>query len=528
MAGLVFRVGVVDEHLPVRGFTHMVEHLALSSFRDTSYYCNGAVGLDRTTFVVRGDVDEVVGHIRALTSNLSSLPVGRLEVERKILSAESSTRNPGAVGDLLEARFGPNGPGLLEYAELGLPAATTAAIQEWARRFFTRGNLAVWLTGPPVPQIDLNLPEGERNPLPSAEPLELPLPGWAGLRRGGTAMGMLTPRSTVSVILADLLRRKAMAKLRYDLGIVYDVASSYLQLDNQSAHLALVAETEAGNYEAAAVGLHDIAQNLAAGRFDQQEIVEYQNRWRRTFEDPAWTAGWVDALAHGELIGKDPPSPVELDAEISAVSTADVGRAMHAAMRTAILVGPPNSVPAVDGYQPLPRWSTTRAQGKRYKHRYRRRWRTAPEVQLDGEAITLAINKAQAVTVRFADCVASCHYANGTRILLGPEGRFLPIDPFEWEAARELVSVIDQRVPSERWIAIDKDVTPPRYYPIPPRDLPPPLWMEISMVIGVVVAVVLTGVYLSRPFDHTLGWGAFISAGAVAAMLAAFRYWLRR
>lgn len=42
-AGLVFRVGWSDEQIPLRGATHLVEHLSLSALGQQAYSFNGMV-----------------------------------------------------------------------------------------------------------------------------------------------------------------------------------------------------------------------------------------------------------------------------------------------------------------------------------------------------------------------------------------------------------------------------------------------------------------------------------------------------
>src|SRR3712207_7380070 len=55
---LVFRVGVADEPLPMRGASHLVEHLALFPFGQPAFGFNGVVGATATSFRADGTWDE--------------------------------------------------------------------------------------------------------------------------------------------------------------------------------------------------------------------------------------------------------------------------------------------------------------------------------------------------------------------------------------------------------------------------------------------------------------------------------------
>lgn len=90
-AHLIFRAGVRDETFMTAGLTHLVEHLAMSSVPDLHQNHNAGVGLGFTTFVgtgrpgTRGVVPERNLHIPQPPE------FGRLDVEKKVLTAEGSS-----------------------------------------------------------------------------------------------------------------------------------------------------------------------------------------------------------------------------------------------------------------------------------------------------------------------------------------------------------------------------------------------------------------------------------------------------
>src|SRR5262245_53746410 len=89
-AGLIFRVGTVDEPLPRRGITHLCEHLALSSFDPPDHMFNGFVTFNCTHFVMQGSADDAVRYVERVCEALRSLSLDRLEKERRILLAEEA------------------------------------------------------------------------------------------------------------------------------------------------------------------------------------------------------------------------------------------------------------------------------------------------------------------------------------------------------------------------------------------------------------------------------------------------------
>lgn len=67
----------------------------------------------------------------------------------RILETEASSRGSGgAVGTLLDLRFGASTHGLCNYEELGLKRVTEADVERWRDWYFVDGNAALWFSGP--------------------------------------------------------------------------------------------------------------------------------------------------------------------------------------------------------------------------------------------------------------------------------------------------------------------------------------------------------------------------------------------
>ena len=106
-AGLLFRVGWTDEPLHMRGLTHLVEHLALTSLGvDEPYPGNAFTSATMTGFAMNGTPEQVVDFLERVTSGLRDLPLDRLDHEVQVLRAEEHARPPGLSSRLLRCRFG--------------------------------------------------------------------------------------------------------------------------------------------------------------------------------------------------------------------------------------------------------------------------------------------------------------------------------------------------------------------------------------------------------------------------------------
>src|SRR5262249_61865862 len=92
---LQFRVGRADEPLPAAGVTHLCEHIALTRFQNAPYRFNGRVELNRTVFSCEGNADETRQFLEETCRQLQTLPVDRLEHEKRILRTEAAGRPKG-------------------------------------------------------------------------------------------------------------------------------------------------------------------------------------------------------------------------------------------------------------------------------------------------------------------------------------------------------------------------------------------------------------------------------------------------
>jgi predicted Zn-dependent peptidase len=185
-AALGFRVGYADESLPEHGITHLVEHLALFALGRRLYDTNGVEDGTSTIFYADGRPEELAEFLRDLTAALHDLPHARLDAEKRVLLAESAGRSSSFPERLKWLRWGETSHGLADVKELGLRRVTAADVDSWAATWFTAGNAALRLNGPPPDDLAFALPPGGRR-LPSAPAAvaELELPAWLAEGRAG-------------------------------------------------------------------------------------------------------------------------------------------------------------------------------------------------------------------------------------------------------------------------------------------------------------------------------------------------------
>ena len=232
---LWFRVGLADESLPRHGGLHLLEHLALHGRDSIRVPVNGSVSMLHTTFDVEGEPDDVAEFLQQICRWLRAPDFSNLEHERRVLRAESATRQLGPVALHLLWRYGAQGPGLAAYDEFGLHTADPDRLRSLAADAFARGNAVLALTGPPPAGLRLPLADGERWPAKPAKPCDQPLPaGFVGTS-GSVALSGVMLRSHAGPSLMRALQRGLERGFRHGAGVGYSGWSSYELVDAENA-----------------------------------------------------------------------------------------------------------------------------------------------------------------------------------------------------------------------------------------------------------------------------------------------------
>jgi len=500
-ATLMFRVGRTDERLPWSGITHLVEHLALFQLGPQQRYeFNGAVTSNRTVFYATGTPAEIVSFLALVTAALGDLPLDRAETEKTVLLAEAGSRSMSAGDFMFSLRFGTRANGLHRYREFGLLHVPATWIAGWSARYFNRDNAVLWLSGPPPSDLHLTLPAGQRMPESTVQPLALSLPAYAPGPVGGAGVSLVAPRSTALSMATNIAAARLLKRLRFDKGIAYSVLGGYFPMDREQAHVSLWTDAQPG--QAAAV-LNDTVQamyGMSSSGPSGEELATEVEVMARNFDREDAALAWLDRTAVRLLNGEPAQGPADLLADMQTVTPTAARDAMSQAVKTAIYLGPEDvpAPPGIDRYVPT---LVQAVRGQGLPHVHARLWRHPPKLVVTNEGVTLDINGAEDITVRYDSCEAVLRYRDYGICLVGFDGSSLPVNPSEWPQG---IVAIQQ---------IMKFVPPDRVVPMPPAE-------KTALAIRVPAAAKgrlssLGGI----PFDR---WIALIGFSVVAVALIWF------
>src|SRR6266480_126191 len=235
-AALCFRVGTADEPLHMAGITHLIEHLALSGLGTQSFEYNGFVDNTVTAFLVSGTPDQVKLFFAHVTAALQALPRERVAVERRIIETEAAGHRQSSFRGTLSLRYGASGFGAADYRQIGMMWLTPEAVQTWAARHFTAGNVAAWVAGPVIPGLHVDLPPGPRIPPPALVARSFPVPCVTEDGSLGATVSMVSPRSAALAAAMAILERRGMQRIRFTEGLSYGVQTNIEELDGRTVH----------------------------------------------------------------------------------------------------------------------------------------------------------------------------------------------------------------------------------------------------------------------------------------------------
>ena len=456
-AVLMFRVGRADEQLATGGVTHLVEHLALFPFgaAQARFAFNGYVDAVTTVFTVQAGEEDVVDFLNGVCTNLHSLPVDRLDVERSILRSEASQHMPtGPVASMLRWRYGARTFGLTCYEEFGLHHLGPDAVTAWAGRNFTRGNAALWLSGSPPSSLSLDLPAGERRATPVPSSALTGLPSWYAEGTGAASMLTIVQRATAAQLLGYLLDLRLRATLRYELGVSYSPYVGYEPRTGSDASLVMVAEAVEGHEAPVAEGMATALSAVAAGQLDEKDLAHWRSRAAEMQRDPGGRRGMVHARCWNHLQGGEEWTWPQLVQEMHDVTAADVATAAAEAAHNALYRVPEGQEPPLEDLVPAPVWSAEAFTGREF-----------PVVRMSTEdplhvlvvgAGGASIRRADGnvSSVPFADCEALLRWPDGHRALFGADGFIVEIAPSYWIDGPDATALVDAGIDPDRHVDV--------------------------------------------------------------------------
>lgn len=451
-AAIIFRVGRADEPLPRFGLTHLVEHLAMFAVGELDYSANALVDDTRTLFYASGEPHEVVDFMRRVCGALRSLPLDRLELEKRVLETESMTA-PDLLARLLSARFGVRGFGISKYRELGLRTATPESVTEWAQQRFTRGNATLWAAGD-LQELEIELPDGSRYPAPEPRPLPaLELPAAVSEGEGGVAAGYLVERSFETTLGLGLLAERLHRRLRTERAVSYGVDSSYYPMTGKLAHCTLVADCLDEHAADVAREMLDGLTALAGAGPTEEEVERAKRLSGEAISDPGAVIRRLDVMATDELLGVEPDTVAQLLDDLERTDAAGIA-ARAAEARDSLLMMVPTGVEAPSGLGPWKGLHHARVVGERYT--WGRRGKRNGEVIIGPAGITLLPREGDMLTVRFDECAAVTTTVRGALTFAGTDETTIRLVPAELRGPEDALATIKAALPEWMFVPADE------------------------------------------------------------------------
>jgi len=448
-ASLMFRVGVADESASTRGITHVVEHLTLYRLWQQRDVYNGSVSLSQTQFDAVGSSDHVGSFLSGVARELRDLPLGRLEIESRVLRNESEGKPLSQFQQHALLRYGFRGPGLIGMEELGLFRIDRAEVDGWAGRYFTGGNASVAWVGPVPPDGVIHLSPGVPEPATPPAPL-VDCPVWATGQPEAVSVSFLLPRSTPCAAGVRILVRRLRQRLRYELGLTYDLEEEYEPISAELA-LALVSASAAPR-DVVAVRDHiveTIVSLIEVGPTEEDLAldVEAMSGNSRLAEE-----GDAFRIASDVLWGRPVELRGELDRELRATLPHEVRAAFEEAAQQAILTVPDEVSGPSQLFNAYPDPVEPALRGRRYIDRreapFRPR-RSYPVVVVGQAAVGIEFPDARAAGMEWKDCVGVVFSPGGDVALLDSTGRQFTVVTSNLVDGHGFVSEVEGKVPPQ-------------------------------------------------------------------------------
>jgi zinc protease len=456
-AMLVFRVGFADEPLPLRGISHLVEHLAITPKRRL-YSFNGWSGIATTGFWAEGRPEEAVGYLEEVCRLLAAPPLDRLEAERRILRTESSGRGTSLVHALIAARCGARAYGAAAYEELGLNHVDADTVRAWSERHFVAENAVLILSGPPPDSFRLELGHGDPSPLPTPTRIAgLDLPTCIAAGAGAIAAGFVVERGPATGVALATLAERLTTRLRHELGLSYAVGTDYEPLGDQQAHLTISADcTHEGVEQVTDVMLATLDELVADG-VDAQDAAHEIERFQRMMETPHDALHWY---ATGDLVGVAPQDMVATVAATAGVTPQEITAVIAKGMESMLMLIPVGHTPR-PRFRAYPLWSSNAVAGRlvRPGGLVARILSRKGGVVVGEDGISGLWGDGTVTTVRWTECVAVLVFGDGTVVVIGCDGDriTLPVHVFGAGRIAEMRRTIESHVPRDRFVPMLAD-----------------------------------------------------------------------
>lgn len=448
-AALVFGVGARHETFRTVGVTHLIEHLVMGTLPKSALDRNAEVDLDTTVFHATGRPADVVDFVNRVCRAVSELPLDRVERETGVLRAEEGSSEHPAVAASLRARFGFQSLGLAGTTGPGPQSLTRDHVCEHARRFFTRENAYLVLTGEPPAGLELRLPSGPAVAPLSAPAVDLRLPGRISGEHFGLAAlsGIVTERDCAG-LTAAILRERVEDELRGRHGIAYDIGSGGANIRVGESMPVVWTDGHDDKWQVVVDTLWSTLTSLAEHGPTAEELAHVKEVSVADLEDPRSLPGWLIFQASRALFGRHVRTraeQIEIDRAVRADSVRLAASQMAA---TALLLVPAEGV-ELDGVPDITHDTeedsaedSAPVDGRVFR---RRLLTLAPRdlaLRVGDSGLSITADGSTS-RVDWADVVGVAS-APGIRGLVAGDGRVLPVVARFFRDSDELLTLIDQ------------------------------------------------------------------------------------
>lgn len=500
VVSLAFRVGVVDEPLPWRGMTRIVERLVVSQLDGAGLDVAASTGATETRFVCEGSPEQAAHFVSRVVEGLRRPGVDDLDRVQRELRDEHQDRGLPVGDAALAWRYGPNGHGLVGYPELGLQQrAASGAIRRWSQERFVANNAVLSVLGTLPHEADCDLPDGLHHPVaPSPRPLRA-MPAWLpndGIT--GTVVSMVGESSAVLAALAGHLDRHVRDHLRRRLGTDVDAHVWTETLGTDHCQLVVFAPSPPRAGEQVRQAVVDFLERFVDAGVSAADHERWVEAFTQFAESDEGRRADLDEAAIAVLHRREPVNIRERLAQLETFDPAGFGLLLGELMASALYIGGgrDSAPPQLPGLQT----DTSRSPvtGRRFKR--------VPVVNEDGrwiddrlvvgpQGVSLQVGGVTR-TVRFAEVRAVEACGDSLRVLYGGDGVTIGIDTNDWEAGWHLSETIDASVPSSLIVRTGSSGT----VQVPRRTGV----STVSLVLFIVIATIsilgaVTGTFPSRP-----------------------------
>lgn len=451
-AGIIFRVGLSDEPFAQRGFTHLVEHLALSAL-NVDYDYNGFVDSTTTNFIVRGSTDDVLDFIETTVAALHQLPYDRLDVERKVLLAESERNGVSATATALALLYGANGVGAVALPETGLWRATSDTLERWLAEWFTRENMVIWFAGPEPKRPSLvDVRSGRRRQTVLMERCRSKGAGYFVDPVPGPGMVNVVDRSPLVNAGLAMVTDRLTARLRTAEGMSYSVNANVQPLTASTTILTLVADCRPEDADDVFSIMVTELNRFAFDGPTAGEVDDYVRKRRRAIDDEGAPVAQASTTAYHYLQGASPLDPAKALAVVEAAHPASFAKAVENTIRSAMWVVPPGTTVRDQRFTPVSMYSRTDVDAPAYPSTF-----SDVELVIDGGLLAMADDaNPLAFAMPIHELVGVVAYEDGAHSFYRRDAVSLTVQPADYPGCEADYGRYLARVPDAMVVAVPR------------------------------------------------------------------------